>query len=235
VTTAIARLERPDAGDSDLIQISDGLRVGMGDRKAILIDSRKLASPNHLYDADFAWIEHRPGRDVSLFFGKGNRDVEGRLKSRLQVRYPPEDFLRHFWKNSRTFHENVNRMLAVWPTDEDRKDIHPDKWPADKDHSEWVNFDYLAFSGSEAAVDFFHLAPGGVARYAKGQGTAGLELQAVVRIHMTLAELGRLLALCAPIADMIEGYLPKQPPRLAEDETPATEPVMDEEEQEAKA
>src|SRR5688572_32012489 len=86
-TGAVARIERPEAIDSDLVQLSDGLRVGVGDRKAILIDSAKLASPHNLYDADFAWVEHRPGKDVSLFFGKQNRDIADRLKSRLQIRY----------------------------------------------------------------------------------------------------------------------------------------------------
>jgi hypothetical protein len=223
---ALARVERPDSSDSGLIQLSEGLRVGVGDRKTIIIDTAKIASPSHLYDADYAWVEHRPGRDASLFFAKAHRDAEGKLKSRLQIRYPPEDFVRHFWKNSRTFHENVRRMLSSWPQDETRKGTKPEKWHAEKDHSEWVNFDYMAFSGSQAALDFYHLGPGGVSKYVRGQGTAGLELQAVVRIQMTLAELGYLLDLCQPVVDMINEYLPTQAPELIGDQT-VSERAMD--------
>lgn len=215
---ALAKIERPESADSDLLQISEGIRVGVGGRREIIIDTTQLASPRNRYDADFAWVEHEAGSSVSLYFGKRDRNMPEALKSRLQIRYPPEDFVRHFWYNSRKFQENVKRVLTTWPRQETRGRLEPEKWISEKDHSEWVNFDYMAFAGTQAAVDFFHLAIGGVARYTRGQGTAGLELEAVVRVQMTLGELGRLLEACSPVVDIIEGYLPKGTPDLIDDD-----------------
>ena len=75
----------------------------MGDRKAILIDATKLATPHNMYDTDVAWVEHRQRLPVSIFCAKLNRDRPEHLKSRLELRYPPEDFVRHFWGTRATF------------------------------------------------------------------------------------------------------------------------------------
>lgn len=225
-STTVARIERPESGDSEMLQLSDGaIRVAVGDRKAILIDSSKLATPRNVYDADVSWVEHRPGASVSLFFGKLNRDKPEHLKSRIELRYPPEDFVRHFWGNSRDFHAKLRGVAERLPRDEWRDNVNPEKWPAEKDHSEWVNFDYIAFAGTQAAMDLFNLAPGGVARYSRGQGTAGLELHAVVRIQLTIFELVRLLAACGPVVDMIQKYMPAFESLQHEGE-PAAEPTQ---------
>ena len=194
--------------DSDLVQLSEGLSVGMGTRKVILINSSKLSSPPRMYDADVAWIEHQPGIPVSLFFGKVDRDQKERLKSRLQIKIPPEDFVRHFWRNSREFEKTVTTIRAALPADSWRDAIAPERWTTKREHSEWANFDYMAVVGTQAAIDLYNVAVGGVARYSRGQGTAGLELHAIVRIQLTVFELTRLLRACAPVVGMIESYMP---------------------------
>jgi len=202
-----SRIQRLPSAEGDL-QLSSGLRVGVGNRRLITIDSRLLDSPTNVYDADVSWLEYREGSPVSLFFAKEDRDHEKRLKTRLQIKFPAEDFVRHFWANSRAFHETVRKILSGLSAVEWRNVIKPESWPAEKEHSEWVNFEYMAVSGTQAAIDFYNLHVGGIARYSMGQGTAGLELKPVVRVQLTAFELLRLLDAGHAIVDTIKTHIP---------------------------
>jgi hypothetical protein len=202
---SLARIPASDSGQTAPVHIG-ALRVG-GARREIVIDMTKLASPPNAYDADVAWVEHSPGQPVVFYFGKLDRQGRG-LKSRLALRYPPENFVTHFWKNSRAFHDGLREYVARWPSDAKRLALHPEEMDAQRDHSEWVNFDYMAHSGTEAGIDFFHIPPAGVARYAKNQGTAGLELLPRIRVQLTVQELLNLLEACAPIAEEVKEYMP---------------------------
>ena len=44
--------------------------IGPADR-SISVNLSKLDSPQNEYDADVAWVEHKPG-DVRILFGKRN-------------------------------------------------------------------------------------------------------------------------------------------------------------------
>jgi len=197
----LARIDQRPSGGSldDPITIEDG--------KTIRIDYAKLETPGNVYDADYAWITHRAG-STSLFFGKLNHDSPGSLRTRLEVRYPIEAFLRHFWANSRTFHQKLKEFAADWPIDPERAATDPRGFKAEKEHSEWANFEYVAHSGSEAGIDFFRLPPAGIAQFAKGQGTSGLKCSSVVRVHLTSFELLQLLDQVDAAADAVRGYLP---------------------------
>lgn len=132
----------------------------------------------------------------------------GRLRTRVELRYPYESFVAHFWENSRQFHERLKAYLSNHPFEEETADLDLLEMEAERDHSEWVNFDYLAHSGSQAALDFFHIPPSGIARFAQGQGTSGLALTPVLRVHTTSFQLCRLLDSCEIIAKEIEAHLP---------------------------
>jgi hypothetical protein len=167
----------------------------------------KLPTPPQVYDADIAWVEHRPG-DVRLFFGKLGRDEPNSLRTRLELRYPVENLANNFWPRTRDFHTKMKDFADKWPKDELRAKLDPAQMHAGKEHSEWANFETMAHAGTEAMIDFYMLPASGVAKFAQGQGSSGLTLVPIVRIQMTIFELTRLLGSLEPIVAEIEKYLP---------------------------
>ena len=192
-------------GNSAASQQLNALQVNASER-SIVIDMSKLAPPQNIYDADCAGVEHRRG-DVRLFFGKLKLPGRNQLRSRIEIRYPVETFYRHLWQNSRSFHEKLREYAQQWPSDHGRDQLSLTEVEADKDHSEWANFDYIAHSGTEAAIDFFHLPAAALARFKQGS-VNDLELEAVLRVQLTADELLRLLDRCAEVVSEIESYLP---------------------------
>lgn len=146
---------------------------------------------------------------VSFVFAKKRLDNPGRLRTRLEIRYPAEGFARHFWQNSRGFDKKLDEFVSEWPPLPERSSIQMNA-PADKDHSEWANFDYMAFAGSEGVIDFYQLSVPGIAQFAQGQGSAGLRITAIVRVHLTAFELSHLLKKAGEAIDEVVSYLPKK-------------------------
>jgi hypothetical protein len=188
------------------VQRVGALSVDVSER-SIGIDMSKLPQQQKIYDADLAWIEHHPG-DVRLLFGKLNNMTRASLRTRVEVRYPVECFYKHWWMNSRGLHERLREYAKRWPQDEELARLQPGKMEAEKEHSEWANFDYMAHSGTEAVVDFFHLSPAGLARFAKSASVRDLELEPVLRVQLIFGELLTLLDRCADVVSEIESYLP---------------------------
>jgi len=203
----LARLERSPADGSVARVVEDPITIGLD--KTVHVNVAKLPAPSNVYDADFAWIEHRPGA-VSLFFGKRSRDEKDQLRTRLELRYPPENLVAHFWGNSREFHESIKRFSAAWPTDAERDRVKPETMKASRDHSDWANFDTMAHAGTEASIDFYQMPPSGIARFARGQGADALNFVAVARVQLSVFELIRLLDATADVVKAIEQYLPRR-------------------------
>lgn len=201
-------LERRPAGRSETRVVEDPISVGLD--KTISIDLSKVAAPANIYDADIAWVTHQPGL-VSLFFGKRDLNEKGRLRTRLELRYPAENLVHHFWNNSRDFHEKVRAFVGLWPTAATQApQPSVGDWKAEKDHSEWVNFEAMAHAGSEATLDFYSIPAFGIAKYRGGGGTASLKIIPIVRVNLTVFELLRLMDAVAPVIRAIEEYLPKK-------------------------
>jgi len=183
--------------------------ITLGADGSILINLTRLPAPDKIYDADLSWVRRGRGY-VSFFFGKENVDDPSKLRTRLEVKYAPEAFVRHFWRNSREFHEKMRTQLQSWPQDPSLEVVDGARMPAEKDHSEWANFDYMARSGTHGTIDFFLLPAPGVARFIQGQGSSGLTLVPVVRVMMTVHELSRLLDLVDGMVDEVKKYLPPE-------------------------
>jgi hypothetical protein len=204
---ALARVDkRPSSGSQPRVIEEDP--VGIGPDRSITINMAKLPAPSNAYDADYAWLEHKPG-DVRFFFAKRHRDASiQRLRTCLEIRYPPESLVGHFWRNSRDFHEKMKRFAESWPADEKRADLKPSEMDADKEHSEWANFESMAHAGSEAVIDFYSLPPSGLARYNQGVGSSGLTITPIVRVQLSIFELVRLLDSMSSVIDEVTAYLP---------------------------
>jgi hypothetical protein len=184
------------------------LRVGLTE-SSIAIDASKLEAPTNAYDADVAWVEYRPGR-LSLIFAKRDRDEANFLKSRLEVRYPPEDFINTFWSNSTAFFERLRTYVGVWPREAREGAVRaPIDLPAKQSHSEWANYAYMAHSGSEASIDLYHLASASLARYAQNRNLEGIRLRGVVRVQLTSFDLLDLIDQLQSLVDEITRTLPE--------------------------
>ncbi len=168
-----------------------------------------LRAPENVYDSDAVAVGFRNGT-VSFFFGKA--DVSGgRLRSRLEVRYPLEAFRDHFLGNSREFHEALRRDLelgVIKTTPYQPIDVLG--LSADKEHSLWANFDYLARTGTQASLDFFHLPPGDVVRISKTGSLQGVEIVPAVRVFTTVGELMRLLETAVGLEQEVSAYAPER-------------------------
>jgi hypothetical protein len=149
---------------------------------------------------------------VSIFFGKQSLDDPDKLESRLELKYPPEAFIQHFWKNSREFDEGLRTAVAKWPSDPLLAPKDGGAMTAVKSHSEWVNFDVLARSGSHASIDFYHLSPLSISQLAKGVHSENLDLVPIVRVLTTIHEMARTMQAAEPVVAEVKRYLPQEPP-----------------------
>lgn len=177
--------------------------------RSISIDVSKLGPPQRTYDADLASLEHREG-DIRLFFGKLKLPERNTLASRVEIRYPIESFYHHLWHNSRKFHDALRgRAASVLSRPLDQRQLHT--LIADRDHSEWANFDFMGYSGTEAVIDFFHLPTTDIARFEKTGAAPNLGLEPILRVQLGVDQLLGLLESCAESVPEIEKYLPRGP------------------------
>ncbi len=202
----MAKGDRNRTGVSPTIREIGALRLNLED-KSIGIDSDKLEAPPVLYDADVAWIEHRTG-SLSIYFGKVSRGAE-RLQSRLEIRYPPEDFLLTFWGNSLDYHARLNEYVMNWAPEARTRKPSAATWQTEKSHSEWVSLSAASHSGTEASIDFYHLSTSALARYARTQNTEGLKVRGVVRVMISTFDLWNLIEDARPLVPQIQATLPE--------------------------
>ena len=160
--------------------------------RSMTVDLSKLDAPDRAYDADYAWFEHEPGT-TTLVFAKKESNTTERLRSRLEVRYAPENLLVSFWGNSRSFFTRAQKYVQQWSEDARRPVDPPRELPALQTHSEWATFTYISFSGTEAALDFCYVPAGTLLRILRGVASGGPKLTPVVRVQLTTFELVRLI------------------------------------------
>jgi hypothetical protein len=203
----LQRVHTPEAARSAAKESLDPITIGTDG--TVFINTGRLGIPPNVYDATFAAVQRRHGA-VSIFFAKEDPAKADSLISRIELRYPPEAFVLHFVRHSRKFHADIKKQLGAWLADTARGSLDIVKLPAAKTHSEWVNFDYLARSGTQASLDFFHLAPSALARFVQGQGTGEIQVIPKIRVLTTIHELARLLDEATAVAQEVRQTLPEQ-------------------------
>ena len=186
---------------------ADPIQISMAD-KTIHVNVGLLAPPPRSYDADMASVKRQHGY-VALYFGQLEEGQQNRLRSRLKLKYTNEMFVHHYWKHSREFHNDLRKQIIRWKEDPLRvKPMDLSTLRAEREHSEWVNFDYISRSSSQASFDFYHMPPSAVAKFAKGQGSSELALTPVVRVLTTVHVLLDMLNACEPVVDEVRPLLP---------------------------
>ena len=174
--------------------------------RSVSVDMTLLGTPQKTYDADLACLEHRE-TNIRLFFGKIRLPTRNTLATRVEIRYPIEYFHRHMWQNSRDFHARLRERAENLRIPQTPNQSHLHEMEADKDHSEWANFEVMGYSGTEAAIDFFHLPPTDLARYER-TGVANIAFTPILRVQLGVDQLLALLEGCSGAMTEIEKYLP---------------------------
>jgi hypothetical protein len=175
------------------------LRVGAA-VDSVEVDVSKLPPPSSEYDADFSWAEDMRGT-VSLFFAKLNRDSEGRLASRIELRLGGEDAVR-FVMSAKDFYEKLHERSSSWGKLSAEPSSYSPALPADRSHSQWASYLYVAYSGTRAVIDAYEMSVPGLARYIQTKDANALDLRPVVRIQMSVFEIKRMML-------ELEGLIPK--------------------------
>ena len=120
-------------------------RLRSGVDGSIVLNTAKLKPPRNVYDADVAWVVRRRPEFVSLFFAKENLNSPT-FRTRVEIKYPIEAFYQHIWKNTREFHDVLMKDKDLGgASHSSAKDLMARD--AERDHSEWSNFEIIARSG----------------------------------------------------------------------------------------
>jgi hypothetical protein len=180
--------------------------ISIGPDRSIRIDLAKLPAPARMYDADVAWLVDSPGR-VSFMFGKVNA-AKTMFRTRLEVRYPAEDFYRFFWFNGNDLRPRIDKYVGRWPEAARARVVESIGLESERDHSEWASFDCISQAGTQACIDFFLLPAPGLVRFSSGRGSGGLSLEPVVRVQLTVFDLARLLHDADAVAARIREVIP---------------------------
>lgn len=194
------------------------LRVATG-TDAIEVDLSRLEAPSVEYDADFAWGERVDGT-ASLFFGKRRRDDPKQLLSRLEIRMSGEDAWRMF-SGSTSFITALTDRSKSWPPSLRNRPERQRDLQADRSHSQWASYLYIAFSGSRAVIDAYELSVPGLARYIQSQkrDAGSLKFRSVVRVQLSVFDLLPLLSDMADFVPTLYSEL-RASGMAAEEETP---------------
>lgn len=191
------------------------LRIDLATR-TLAVNLQRLEAPGQVYDADYGWMEHRPGV-TSLVFAKRSRESEKAFGSLLEVRFPVENCVT-LWDQSADFIANFRPFVHSWPREAlDVGSYSPD-WPAARSHSEWASVAYMAHSGSAANLDFYNVSPAGMARLLQ-HGNFDIKITAIVRVSLTIFALSHLLDELEAAVEQIKRELPDDVHRRASGET----------------
>jgi hypothetical protein len=156
------------------------------------VDYRGVDAPNRAYFADYCDVQK--GRiSYSLVFGK--LEIGGSvLRTKIEVTFPRELFLRLLWGTSRGIHE----ILAKLPLQK-LEPIKPNL-NTDKVQTFRANNLFMGMWGEDAVLDFYYMSP-------KAMGELNLQpkveadLEPIIRVAMDTALLYEFLEKCRPFVE----------------------------------
>lgn len=196
-------------GNTSGVQRSHSGVVTIDADKSIRIQLGLLPAPENVYDADTWWVERQAGH-VALYFGQFSGSDQTRLRTRLKIKYPSEALVHHLWEHSKTYYEDLKLVIAKFPTDPLKVPvIDISKMAADKEHSNWANFDALSRTASQAAIDFYHVPPPAAVKFLKSRDTDDLVPTPVVRILIGLYQQFEMLEKIETIIAEVRSMMPE--------------------------
>ena len=170
------------------------------------IDYSELPVPNHYYVADFFCVRNLQS-SVLLVFGKlDNLGKNNRLRTKLEVYFPSDMFVRQLWNSSRIFHEalrnDVEKLGFAIPEPGSLELSTPDKVQTIQ-----ANNVLMARSGLETVLDFYTLSPKEIAFKTRKRKPVNLEPLARI-IFVGLPVLLGFLNECDSVASALAVHFP---------------------------
>lgn len=169
--------------------------VQAGSEQALVelkVDYRCVEIPDRAYFADYCDVQK--GRvGYSLIFGKLEPGGAS-LRTKIEVTFPREMFLRIIWGTSRGIHELL-RKLPLQKLEPIRPNLNIDKVQTFR-----ANNVFMGLWAEDAVLDFYYMSP-------KSMGELNLtpkievELEPVVRVVADTALLYEFLEKCKPFAE----------------------------------
>jgi hypothetical protein len=171
----------------------------LGATVEISINYRNVEVPGRAYFADYCDVQ-RGRAGYSLVFGKLEPGGSA-LRTKIEVTYPKEMFLRVLWASSRTIHA----MLEQLPL-ERLKPINPST-QTDKVQTFRANNVFMGIWSEDAVLDFYYMSPRELGDIG-GQQKVGAELEPIVRVAMETVLLLEFLEKCRPFVEEDSAALP---------------------------
>jgi hypothetical protein len=186
-----------------LVQTSGGsgvrlklLEVGQGHSvMEIGIDYSKVDPPERSYYADYSLLEK--GRfGYSLTFGKFMPGTT-RLRTKIEISFPAEMFVKQLWGTSRDFHKTVEELVQKMGFSPSPVTLEED---TDKVQTFRSNNVFMGVWGEEAVIDFYYMSPRDI-YYIRTKKATDVELQPVVRVAMPTQLIYEFLEQCRPFVE----------------------------------
>ena len=186
--------------------------------KSIRVSLGLLPPPDNVYDADTWWVARQAGH-VALYFGQFSGSERARLRTRLKIKYPSEALLHHMWQHSRIYHADLKAVIGTYPEDPLKVpvvDISTLPVENNREHSNWANFDAMSRTASQAAIDFYHVAPPAAVKFMQSHDTRDITPSPVVRVLIGLYQQFEMLEKIETLIDDVRAMVPESHLALAE-------------------
>jgi hypothetical protein len=163
------------------------------------IDYEKAEAPAKAYYSDYCDVIHGRG-GVSLIFGKVNPGTS-QLRSKIEVVFPEEMFVRQLWKNTRHLEPVVKHEFQKRPLEP----IAAAQPNLDVAQSFRSNNVFLIVMAEEALMDFYYIAPTEV-HYAFTRKRTEIQLDPVLRVVLPSSLVFELLEKAKPIVERLPDF-----------------------------
>jgi hypothetical protein len=152
------------------------------------VDYRYAPVPDRFYYADYCDVQ-RARSGFGLFFGKLIPGTS-RLRTKIEIDFPEEMFVRQLWATSRDFHKTVQMVAEKmhFPPVDGLEDT-------DKVQTFRSNNVFMGMWGEEAVMDFYYISPRDI-HFAKQQHRGDVGLEPVIRVVMSTALVFEFLEKC---------------------------------------
>lgn len=183
--------------------------VSIDSDKSIRLNVGSLPSPENVYDADAWWVDRQAGH-VALYFAQFSGSDQKKLRTRLKIKYPNEALVHHLWEHSRTYYEDLKPLMATFPVDPLKVPVVDiSKLTAEKEHSNWANFEAMSRTASQAAIDFYHVAPPAAVKFLNSGDVNDIVPAPVVRILMGLYQQFEMLQKIETMISDVRAMMPE--------------------------
>jgi hypothetical protein len=155
--------------------------------------------PEHYYVADYFQIVPQDF-DVLLIFGKLDHPKLDRLRNKVEIFFPVENFVRQLWFTSREF----QKSLAKYVAGNNMEPVGPSKVSAETDKVQTLqsNNALIVQATGDCIMDFFYISPKDLwLKPLKGEGVG---IEALVRVMITASVMLGFMQECDRVAQELK-------------------------------